>query len=63
VLGTKHFHLTGGHGGAIRVALSQAALSKLGSHASVPVAIHVMARNGVGQHASSRRTTTLHLPG
>lgn len=62
VLGRQHFHISGNRSAAVKVALSSAALAKLGGAASIPVSVRVAARNRAGKHSSSRRTATLHLP-
>jgi hypothetical protein len=62
VLGRQHFHISGNRSAAVKVALSSAALAKLGGASSIPVSVRVTARNQAGKHSSSRRAATLHLP-
>ena len=62
VLGRQHFRIAGGRGTTVKLALSPAALGKLSGVSSIPVSIQVAARNRAGEHASSRRTSTLHSP-
>jgi hypothetical protein len=62
VLGRQHFHILGGRGAAVRLALSPPALGTLAGASSVPVSIQVAARDRAGKRSGSHRATTLHLP-
>ena len=61
VLGTKHFHVVGGHAAAIEIELSRQALGRLGNARTAAVVVEVTAWDAAGRRAGSRRTVTLIL--
>ncbi len=58
-LGSRHFHLVGGHSAIVGLALARNALARLSGAIRVQVLVAVSARDASGRHGTSRRVVTL----